>query len=108
MTPTQRSLKHLRGEGYTVGIVEHWNPFAHIRQDLFGFVDLVALDPKFMQVIFVQTTSGSNVSARVQKIEVNPHYATAKAAGVRVEVHGWSKRGERGKRKTWQLRIVEM
>jgi hypothetical protein len=38
-SPTQLSLKKLREEGYTVAVVEHWNSFARIRQDLFGFID---------------------------------------------------------------------
>ena len=42
-SPTQLSLKKLREEGYTVAVVEHWNSFARIRQDLFGFIDLLAL-----------------------------------------------------------------
>ena len=33
MTPTQRSLKYLREQGYTVAITERWNPFARIRQE---------------------------------------------------------------------------
>ena len=64
-SPTQLSLKKLRQEGYTVAIVEHWNAFARIRQDLFGFIDLLALKDK--EVLAVQTTSASNMSARAKK-----------------------------------------
>ena len=39
ITPTQRTLKHMRERGYTCQVVEHWNPFARIRQDLYGFID---------------------------------------------------------------------
>ena len=45
-SPTQLSLKKLREEGYIVAVVEHWNSFARIRQDLFGFIDLLALKGK--------------------------------------------------------------
>ena len=40
-SPMQRSLKHLRDAGWTCAIVEHWNLHAKIRQDLFGFGELV-------------------------------------------------------------------
>ena len=40
---TQRTLKYLRELGYTAGMVEKWNPYAHIRQDLFGIIDIVAM-----------------------------------------------------------------
>jgi hypothetical protein len=36
MTPTARSLAHLKALGYEERVVEKWNPFAKIRQDLFG------------------------------------------------------------------------
>ena len=55
MTPTQRSLKYLREQGYTVAIVERWNAFAKIRQDLFGFIDLLAIKPG--ETLAVQTTA---------------------------------------------------
>ena len=42
--PTQRTLARLRQEGaLEVAIVEHWNPHARIRQDLFGFIDILAI-----------------------------------------------------------------
>jgi hypothetical protein len=34
MSPTARSLQHLKALGYHAKIVEKWNPFAKIRQDL--------------------------------------------------------------------------
>lgn len=42
MSPTARSLAHLRELGCRVKVVEKWNPFAKVRQDLFGG-DLLAL-----------------------------------------------------------------
>ena len=42
-SPTQRSLKLLRDEGYTAQVVERWNPHARVRQDLFGVIDTAAM-----------------------------------------------------------------
>ena len=100
MTPTQRSLAYLRKAGYTVAVVEHFNHFIGIRQDLFGFADLLAFRPG-MPVMLVQTTTGSNVAARRTKVLQN---ATAKLwveAKGEVCLHAWALRGKRGERKLW-------
>lgn len=89
MSPTQRTLARLRELGYLAAVVEKWNPHARIRQDLFGFVDILAI--REGEVLAVQATSGSNVSARVNKITGSVSLTVIRAAGWRVEVHGWSK-----------------
>jgi hypothetical protein len=114
-SPTQRSLKHLRDQGLVVAVVEKWQPYARkpgdttgppgIRQDLYGWIDLLALNPDTGELTAVQTTSGSNVSARIEKIRQWPHLA-AWLKRHRAVVHGWAKRGERGKRKLWTVREV--
>lgn len=101
-TPTQRTLKHLRDQGYLVAVVEKWNPAVKIRQDLFGFVDILAL--RGAETLAVQATSGSNVSSRITKIMEHPNYAAVHAAGWKVVVHGWRKNAK-GR---WVLREVEM
>jgi hypothetical protein len=107
-SPTQRSLKLLREAGYHVAITEKWNQFAHIRQDLFGFGDLVAFKPSG-PVMLVQTTSGGNVAARVAKIVSNDiARAWLQSENRVIVVHGWAKRGDRGKRKLWDCRVVEV
>ena len=100
-SPTQRSLAHLRGLGYTVAVTEHWNAFARIRQDLFGIVDLIAL--KGEETLAVQTTSGTNVAARVAKIASSAHIDAIRRAGWRIVVHGWRK----GKNGRYTLREVD-
>ena len=100
-SPTQRSLKHLREQGYTVAIVEHWNAFARLRQDLFGFIDLLAL--RDGETLAVQTTS-TDVAKRVHKITDSPHLAAVRKAGWGVHVHGWRK-GANGR---YALRVVDL
>tara|TARA_R110000851_G_scaffold93777_3_gene204164 strand:- start:1102 stop:1413 length:312 start_codon:yes stop_codon:yes gene_type:complete len=70
ISPTQRTLKKLRDSGDypLVAIVERWNAFAKIRQDLFGIIDLLAIDIKG-NTVGIQVTSYSNVSARLKKME---------------------------------------
>jgi hypothetical protein len=100
-SPTQRSLKELRKRGYLCAIVEKWNMHARIRQDMFGFVDIVAI--KGEDIIGVQACVGSSVSDRVTKIVEHENYATVSAA-MRITVHGWRKSAA-GK---WTLREVEL
>lgn len=103
-SPTSRSLELMKARGYTVAITERWNPFAKIRQDLFGFIDLVAIRAGERGVTAIQTTSGSNVSARIAKIRAEARAGIWLAAGNHIVVHGWKKAGAKGKRKTWQCR----
>lgn len=100
---TQATRKHLKSLGLTSQITERWNPFAKVRQDLFGFIDLVALDPT-VGIIGIQTTTADNVAARRTKIEELETLAPWILSGGIVEVWGWGRRGGRGKRKLWTLR----
>lgn len=107
-SPTKRSLDLVRGRGMVAQIVEHWNAFARVRQDLFGVIDVVVLDVANGRTIGVQTTSGPNVASRIQKIYDTPTARAWVQAGNRLVVHGWAQRGARGKRKLWTCREVEI
>jgi carbonic anhydrase len=97
LSPTQLTMRHLRADGWSlVQVVEHWNPHAGIRQDLFGFVDVLAV--RRGETLAVQTTSAANVSARVRKIAEHENVAAVREAGWAIRVHGWKKVAGR-----WQL-----
>lgn len=105
---TPRSLKLLRASDYTVEVVEHWNAYTKTRHDLFNMFDIIAIKADEPGVLGIQTTSGSNASARVKKILANPLHKIWLAAGNRIVVHGWAKRGPRGKRKLWTCATYEV
>lgn len=123
-SPTQRTIAHLKKLGYVApAIVEKWNPHVGIRQDLWGWCDIVAIEPGrsvppqhddatgYMtppQLVFVQCTTQANASARVAKIQAWDKLPHLLGVGVRVEVWGWAKRGARGKRKLWSVRRVRV
>jgi hypothetical protein len=88
LSPTQRSLAYLREQGYLVAIVERWNPHARIRQDLWGWCDLLAI--RKSEVLAVQVTA-SAVSERIKKIQESETVAAVRDAGIRIEIHGWRK-----------------
>jgi hypothetical protein len=100
-TPTQNSLDMLRKGGYKVAIVEHWNSFTRTRQDMFGFVDLVALGDGY--TIYVQSTSYTNISARVKKITEHENLAAVRKGNNKIHVHGWRKVKNR-----WQCKVVDL
>jgi hypothetical protein len=109
-SPTQRSLKKLRAEGYMAEVVEKFNRFAGPfgqRKDLFGWMDILAV--RGDEVIGVQSTSGSNASARVNKIvALQSADAWLVSRNRRIVVHGWAKRGPRGKVKRWTCAETEI
>lgn len=111
-SPTELSLKKLRADGYTVGIVEKWVPQGPegykgpiIRRDLWGFGDLIAVRVIDMAVVIVQTTSWANVSTRINKIKGIPEAGIWLAAGNRIIVHGWKQK--RGNTR-WTCKEIEI
>lgn len=88
-SPTQRSLAVLKERGYLCDVVEKWNPYARVRNDLFGFIDILAI--KDGEVLGVQTTTSSNMAARITKIAEHENVGAVRSAGIRIHVHGWKK-----------------
>lgn len=104
-SPLQRSLKKLRDDHWFCEVTEHWNIWAKRRVDMFGFADAICV--RGNEIMLLQTTSGSNVSARIKKIQTLHAADIWKQSTNRlICVHGWSLRGARGQRKTWQCREI--
>ena len=101
-SPTQRSKAHLEKQGYRVAITEHWCPFSRRRKDMFNVVDLLAI--REGETLAIQTTSASNMSARVKKIAESDAIADIRAAGWGFVVHGW-KKGANGR---YTLREIDV
>jgi hypothetical protein len=93
MTPAARSLQLLRREGYLAAVVERWLAPARRRVDLFGFADLLAFHARDRMFLLVQTTTLTNMAARLTKARARPELGAWLQAGGRFEVHGWYKRG---------------
>ena len=115
MTPTQRTIRELKNQGLRCAIVEKWN--AHvgphgIRQDLFGIIDVIALDPS-RGVVGIQCCAGSGFRAHWRKI-TEEHAQEAMdwlmTPGTALEIWAWRKvklkRG--GKAMVWRPRVVSV
>lgn len=97
---------HAEAKGWLIGVVERWIPYARIRKDLFGFIDLVAIDPEF-NIYGIQATSQSNVNARINKIKNHKNYERVKKSKMKIEVWGWKKKIVKGEEE-FTLSITEM
>lgn len=93
MSPTERTLRWLRAEGYIAAVVEKWNPHARIRQDLFGFADILAME--YRQTHFIQCTAYASMSSRRKKMIAEPMVREVLARGGVVQLVGWKKVGNR-------------
>lgn len=90
LQPTTLSTRYLESSGWLVGCVERVIPRTNIKQDLFGFADLVACKPG-VQPTLVQVTSNDHVADRRKKILASHKAMVALMSGFRIVVHGWEK-----------------
>ena len=112
LSPTQRTLAAMREQGRVCGIVERFNSHVGkfgIRQDLFGFIDIIAIDP--VDGIVAIQPCGQSFKQHVDKMigERNENmYEWIKHAPI--ELWGWRKvklkRG--GKAMRWKPRIADI
>lgn len=115
LSPTQRTIRELRNQGRRCAIVEKFNTHVGphgVRQDLFGIIDVLALDPE-RGVVGVQCCAGSSYAAHVEKLLVEHAQEThdwLSTPGTGLELWGWRKvklkRG--GKAERWQPRVREI
>ena len=103
MSPTQLTLRKLKNDGWTtVQIVEYFVPFAKVRRDLFGFIDVLAV--KDGDTLGIQCTTFNNRLARVRKIEDSDHLPVLRSANWSLEVWGWRK----NKSNKWEVDIIDV
>lgn len=97
MNPTQLSIRHLHDLGAMVGRVEYYDAHGGVYHDLFGFIDLVAIERDHPGVLGVQTTTKSNVWNRLAKLreERAPKMRRWLQAANRLVIHGWFKQSGR-------------
>jgi hypothetical protein len=108
-SPIEHTLEWLREHGYDANVTEKWNHFAKVRQDLFGFIDVLAVSDDHM--IAIQCTDGSHHAEHVEPI-LQSVVARRLAYHMDIEIWSWRKglTGERRKdgklnrRKEWKLR----
>lgn len=117
LSPTQRTLRAMREQGRIVDTCEKWVrapylPGGGFRKDLFGFLDLIVLDPD-RGIVGVQSC-GQSFKAHIDKImdsecTENVIEWLRSKSNPYLELWGWRqvklKRG--GKAKRWKPRIAD-
>ena len=109
ISPTSRTLKYLRSQGWEADIVERFNPYAGKfgkRKDLFNIFDIIALGEN--KIIGVQSC-GQSFREHDRKI-LNEELALEwLKSGGRLLLIGWRKIAKKrgGKLKVWSPRIKE-
>jgi hypothetical protein len=110
ISSVQRTLRSLRNQGCICDIAEKFNAYAGphgIRQDLFGFIDLIALYPD--GIVAIQAC-GSDFAAHKRKVLENEYAVEWLRSGGKIEIWGWRKvklkRG--GKAMRWSARVEEI
>lgn len=101
ISPTQLTMAWMKRRGFVAQIVERWNPFAKVRQDLFQVIDIVAVN-KQGDLLGIQVTTRSNMSSRRAKVRESlgaKYWATHN----QIQVHGWQKVGPR-----WTVTVCQM
>ncbi len=107
MKALQRSMNLLRSQGWLCAKAEHWNAFAHVRQDLFGFIDLVGLSPPPRGRIYAIQVVNTHLQEHIDKIKANPAAKKWTENGGVILIHDWRAR-VRGGRKRWEVTIHEI
>jgi hypothetical protein len=82
----ERTLAWLRDHGYQPAKTEHFNHWAKVRQDLFGFIDVLAVKNDHM--IAIQCSDDEHHAAHRNKILANP-VAPILAQHMDVEIWSW-------------------
>jgi len=119
LSPTQRTLRALRERGLVCAIVERWNPFGGPmrpdgsgrvgrRNDLFGILDIIALDPE-RGVVGIQSCGG-NFAAHLRKMQEEMAQEVSdwlRTPGTVLELWAWRKikKARGGKAMIWEPRI---
>lgn len=103
-TPTERTLIELRKHGYIASVVEKFNAHTRTTNDLFGFIDVLAIGPENLETLGIQCTSRKNISSRIHKITESETFPHVAACGWRIEVWGWDKQ-DNGR---WRVKRVEL
>lgn len=108
MSPVERTLAEIKKSGLKYWKVEHWNPYARRRIDLFNIIDLLVLDGGIVGI----QVCGSDYQEHVRKLTEDEKENTLewlKSEG-RLEIWGWRQlKKVRGKKAMeWIPRIADI
>jgi hypothetical protein len=92
----ERTLAWLREHGYEAAKTEHWNHFAKRKQDLYGFIDVLAVSEHHL--LAIQVTDDAHRSEHERKV-LNNKVARLLVYHMDIELWSWGLKLTRAKRK---------
>ena len=95
MTPTAKTLTHLRQLGFVAAPCERFIAAVQRSRDLFGIGDVIGFHPRDRLALLVQCTTAAHVADRLNRIRQRPELPLLLRAGLTIEVWGWHKHGDR-------------
>ena len=106
---TQRTMTQLRKKGWVCAVVEKWNHHVKIRQDLWGWMDVIAYKDDI--TVGIQVCSMTGRKEHLNKILANKYTKSWSASENRlIQLWSWRKlkvkRG--GKAFKWEAKIEEV
>lgn len=105
MMPIARTMEYLREIGATPVVVEHYHKWARRKIDIWG-ADILAVHGRML--LAIQATTDDHHADRVTKSLDNPDVINWLRIGAGFYVYSWGKKGARGKRKLWKLKITQL
>lgn len=101
-------MRRLKRDGWTAGIVEKRNPKMKFKtHDFLGCIDIIACRPG--EGIFgIQACADASHATRRTKAIAEPKLREWLESGGRFQVWSWGKKGGRGERKLWTVRVEEI
>ena len=109
VSPTQRTLKALRDQGFVCGMVERWQAQSGVRQDLFGFIDIICMtDAGVLAVLSTGTAFSEHYKKITHDCAIHARQ-WIQMPNARLQLWGWRKvkkvRG--GKQMVYRPRVHE-
>lgn len=86
-----KTRKVYESNGFITARVEYYIAAMKHKNDLFGFIDVLAIHPKTKLTVGIQVTSVGNTHARIEKIAQIPYAYLLLEAGWDIQVVGWEK-----------------
>lgn len=102
----------LRKDHWLVGITEHYNFYGKVRQDLFGFADLLCIKPP--DTLAVQITDSGGNAQHIRDVIASVPAKVFLLAGNKIEIWAWRELikknldGSKSKRCKWKEKITKI
>ena len=101
-----KTIKLFKDRGYEVGSTEQFNFFTKTSNDLFGFIDKLAI--RANEILAIQITTDTHRSKHIRKMAEEPRSYKWLAAGGKIVLISWYKEKNRWKYREDYLDVIQL